>query len=145
MTNLTLFQNSFFRFLVVGVLNTICGMSVMFLLFNTLGTNYWLSTFIGNSVGATVSYFLNKRFTFKNNASHGQTIWKFVFIILICYLLSYCLSYLISHFLISSLSIKNNVILGNLSILIGNIFYTLINYVGQKFIVFSKKTKAQKV
>ncbi|WP_430101061.1 GtrA family protein [Paenibacillus polymyxa] len=37
----------------------------MFLLFNILETNYWLSTFIGNSVGATVSYFLNKRFTFK--------------------------------------------------------------------------------
>lgn len=49
-------------------------MSVMFLLFNTLGTNYWLSTFIGNSVGATVSYFLNKKIYFQNNASHGQTI-----------------------------------------------------------------------
>ncbi|MEE4578207.1 GtrA family protein [Paenibacillus polymyxa] len=145
MTNLTLFQNSFFRFLVVGVLNTICGMSVMFLLFNILETNYWLSTFIGNSVGATVSYFLNKRFTFKNDANHGQTIWKFISIILICYILSYCLSYLISHYLISSLNIKNNEILGNVSILIGNVFYTLINYVGQKFIVFSKKTSAQKV
>ncbi len=141
---MTLFQNSFFRFLVVGVLNTLCGMSVMFLLFN-LGTNYWLSTFIGNSVGATVSYFLNKRFTFKNSASHGQTLWKFISIILICYLLSYCLSYLISHFLVSNLDIKNNGVLGNLSILIGNIFYTLINYVGQKYIVFSRKTKAQKV
>ncbi|AUS28829.1 polysaccharide biosynthesis protein GtrA [Paenibacillus polymyxa] len=43
------------------------------------------------------------------------------------------------------MSIKNNEILGNVSILIGNVFYTLINYVGQKFIVFSKKTSAQKV
>ncbi|MFC7558999.1 GtrA family protein [Paenibacillus farraposensis] len=129
----------------VGVLNTLCGMSVMFLLFNTLGMNYWLSTFIGNAVGATVSYFLNKKFTFRNNASHGQTLWRFIFIILICYFLSYCLSYLISHFLISNLSIKNSEILGNLSILIGNIFYTLINYVGQKYVVFSRKAKTQRV
>ncbi|MCC3378387.1 GtrA family protein [Paenibacillus sp. UY79] len=142
---MTLFQNSFFRFLMVGVLNTLCGMSVMFLLFNTLGMNYWLSTFIGNAVGATVSYFLNKKFTFRNNASHGQTLWRFIFIILICYFLSYCLSYLISHFLISNLSIKNSEILGNLSILIGNIFYTLINYVGQKYVVFSRKAKTQRV
>ena len=56
----------FVRFLMVGVANTIVGLSVMYLLLHLAGLSYWTSTFLGNSVGAVVSFFLNRSFTFRS-------------------------------------------------------------------------------
>ena len=54
------------KFLLVGVINTIVGTSIMFLLYNVGHMNYWVSSAANYIVGSIVSYFLNKYFTFQN-------------------------------------------------------------------------------
>ena len=54
------------RFLLVGVVNTLIGAGLMFLLYNVANCSYWLSSAVNYVVGGIVSFFLNKYFTFEN-------------------------------------------------------------------------------
>ena len=54
------------KFLMVGVINTLVGTGVMFLLYNVFSASYWVSSATNYIVGSVVSYFLNKYFTFQN-------------------------------------------------------------------------------
>ena len=127
---------SFVRFLLVGILNTICGLSIIFLLYNLLHFNYWLSTFVGNSLGAVISYVLNKTFTFHSKQYHGKTIWKFIIVIFVCYIISYSVSYMATQMLNSFFVSAPKDLFNNIAILLGAGFYTICNYFGQKIWVF---------
>ena len=54
------------KFLLVGVANTIVGAGTMFLLYNLANCSYWLSSAANYIVGGTLSFFLNKYYTFQN-------------------------------------------------------------------------------
>lgn len=127
--------NSFTRFLFVGVLNTIIGLSTMFLLFNVVGTSYWFSTFIGNGIGALASYLLNRKFTFHSNVQFNKGAPKFIAVILTCYFLSFSISDFITK-AIYDIGIMTFIQQGELAILLGSGIYTISNYVGQKYVVF---------
>lgn len=135
MNLLSIFHHSFVRFLLVGILNTLIGLSSIFLLLNVLGLNYWASTFIGNGLGAIVSYFLNRTFTFQSQASLRGSFLKFVFVILVCYAFSYALSFFLGHFLSRTLH-WNGKMAENVAVLIGSGFYTISNYLGHRFFTF---------
>jgi len=122
--------NTFIRFLLVGLMNTIVGLSSIFLFLHAVGLSYWLSTFLGNSVGAIVSYLLNRRFTFNSNATFGRSIPLFILVILSCYFLSYSASKFIVGFIL--LPYTNEI-----AVLLGTGLYTMLNYFGQKHIVFA--------
>lgn len=132
------FNTKFLRFLIVGVINTIVGLSISFISLNIFQVNYWVSTFSGNGVGAVVSYFLNRKFTFKSNTAVRKTFWKFIIVILLCYFISYWTSsFIVKSFIqIGQFSLSNQ-ILDNISTLFGAGLYTISNYLGQKIIVFS--------
>ena len=51
------------KFLIVGVINTLVGTGVMFVLYNFFSVSYWISSAANYVVGSIVSYFLNKYFT----------------------------------------------------------------------------------
>jgi putative flippase GtrA len=129
--------NPFVRFLLVGVINTLVGLSTIFILLD-LTVNYWISTFIGNGIGAFVSFLLNRRFTFQSRISIQKGAPTFFIVILLCYLGSYLTSnWLVtlitpSFFFISSLTQQD------IAVLIGTCLYTLTNYLGQKYFVFIK-------
>ncbi|MCM3719356.1 GtrA family protein [Fictibacillus phosphorivorans] len=127
--------NSFFKFLVVGIINTCIGLTVIFFLLNVLHTGYWPATFLGNAIGAAVSYILNRKFTFQSKTSVGKSSLKFLLVILICYFGAYSLSDLIidSVFQRSALKILTS---EDASVLLGSALYTFANYLGQKYFVF---------
>ena len=60
------FDPSMLRFLLVGVVNTLVGAGIMFLLYNLAGCSYWLSSAANYIVGGIVSFCLNKYFTFQS-------------------------------------------------------------------------------
>ncbi len=126
----------FSRFLVVGVLNTIVGLSVMLILFNAVELGYWLSTCLGNGVGAIVSYVLNRSFTFRSRSRVKHTWWKFVIVVSFCYLISYRLCLWV--FTSSSTFFPGipDDIWGNGAILAGSGLYTLTSYLGHKYYTF---------
>lgn len=124
------------RFLLVGVFNTLVGLSASFAFFNLLHLNYWISTFTGNTIGAIVSYTLNRTFTFRSSASVGSSWWKFAIVILSCYGLSYGISLQLAETAASLWPGMRADWLHNAAILIGNGLYTIGNYLGHKYFTF---------
>lgn len=121
------------KFLLVGVINTIVGAGLMFLLYNVFHVSYWISSCCNYIAGGIVSYFLNKYFTFKNQAKSLKQILLFILNLALCYFIAYFLAKKIIYFVFSDFSVK---IRDNISMFCGMILYTGLNYFGQRFIVF---------
>lgn len=128
----------FFRFLIVGVINTLVGLSIIYILLHIAGLSFWLATFIGNSIGAVVSYTLNKTFTFKSSATVSKSAIRFIFAILACYFISYYLGKQLANWALDQVPFLPNNYKTDIAVLFGTGLYTITNYFGQKIIVFSK-------
>ncbi|KGR78545.1 GtrA family protein [Ureibacillus manganicus] len=127
---------SFYRFIIVGVINTLVGTSIMFLAYNLFHLSYWVSSFLNYFIGSIVSYFLNKYFTFRQKDKSLKEIILFVVNIAVCYVAAYYLAAkIISVLLVDySMNIKDNI-----SLIVGMILFVLLNYFGQRFFVFTRK------
>ncbi|MRH42128.1 GtrA family protein [Aquibacillus halophilus] len=127
----------FSRFVLVGLVNTAVSLTLMYFLFFS-GLSYWISTFIGNLVGACVSYLLNKTFTFRSEKSVLQTIFRFFLVVILCYLFAYYIGKQSSIWLLQNLLLLPSFYSGYLAIFFGTTIYTILNYFGQKNFVFNK-------
>ena len=74
---LALFDEKLWKFLLVGVLNTLVGNGLMFLLYNLGGLSYWPATAISYALASVMSYFLNRYFTFKYTQGGWQVVLRF--------------------------------------------------------------------
>lgn len=126
---------TFVRFLMVGVANTIVGLSVMYLFLHLAGFSYWTSTFIGNTVGAIVSFFLNRSFTFRSQSSVSKSMIRFIAVILFCYFISYTIGRDLVEWILSNSHLTSS-IKTDIAVLISTGLYTVLNYVCQKLFVF---------
>ena len=131
-----LIDKTTFKFLIVGVINTLVGTSVMFLAYNFLGLGYWISSAANYIIGSMVSYFLNKYFTFQNKEKSVGQIVKFVFNISVCYLIAYGVAKPFVHMLLNGFSVT---IRDNGAMLMGMCLFVGLNYLGQRFFVFRDK------
>ena len=129
------FDIKFWKFILVGILNTVVGMGLQFLFFNLCGWNEWVSSLVGYILGSILSYFLNKYFTFKNKDKGWKPIVKFALNIAICYGLAYG----IAIPLISMLCTANSWTMfgwsvekfaGNFSMIVGACLFVAFNYIG---------------
>ena len=123
----------FWKFVLVGIINTLIGTTVMFVAYNLLHLNYWLSSASNYVVGSIVSYFLNKYFTFQNKEKSVKQVVMFIINITICYLLAYGLAKPMVSWILSS---ENKVLQDNLSMLVGMGAFVVFNYFGQRLFVF---------
>lgn len=128
-----LLDTTFWKFILVGIINTLVGTAVMFVFYNVLKTNYWVSSASNYIVGSIVSYFLNKYFTFQNKNKSVRQVIKFIVNITICYLIAYGLA---KPFVSWILDGQNQMIKDNISMVVGMALFVIMNYVGQRLIVF---------
>lgn len=132
--------NTFIRFSLVGVINTAIGLSIIFMLLNMFHLSYWISSSIGTAIGALFSFLLNRKFTFKSSISFQKGAPRFFLIILISFYGGYGLGEWMAeqisfpYFLTTYFSEKE------IAVFIGACLYTLSNYLGQKMIVFRRRT-----
>ena len=138
-----LFDPTFFRFLLVGVANTLVGFGVMFGLYNLAGlhawgdTGYWISS-AGNYVaGSIVSFFFDKHFTFRNREKGGKVVLRFVLNISVCYLLAYGLAKPAVRWALGGMGLDEQ-LQGNLTMLAGSGMFVVLNYFGQRFFAFKQ-------
>lgn len=123
------------KFLIVGVINTLVGTSIMFFLYNILHTGYWIASAANYVVGSIVSYFLNKHFTFQNREKSFRMILRFVLNISVCYLLAYGLAKPLVYYVLVGVSKQ---IRENIAMVVGMCLFVGFNYIGQRFVVFTK-------
>ena len=126
---------TFLKFILVGIVNTIIGTTVMFLCYNALHCNYWFSSAMNYIIGSIVSYFLNKYFTFQNKERNWKIVAKYVINIATCYLIAYGIAKpLVAHLLSGqTLAIQENG-----AMIVGMVLFVILNYIGQRFFTFKK-------
>ena len=130
------FDPSMLRFLLVGVVNTLVGAGIMFLLYNLAGCSYWLSSAANYIVGGVVSYFLNKYYTFKNTERSWKQVLRFALNVAVCWLLAYGIVKPLALRLLAGFDEKLQT---NAAMLAGLCLYTALNYLGQRFFAFRAK------
>jgi putative flippase GtrA len=134
--------NSFFRFALVGIINTAVGLSIIFILMNAFHLSYWLSTTIGTAIGALLSFLLNRKFTFGSSVSFQKGAPLFFIIILLAFFGSYSLGEWLAEQMTIPFPLPLSLSRKDIAVFIGACIYTLSNYFGQKFIVFRKPVKS---
>lgn len=80
--------SSFSRFLLVGFVNTAVGFCTILVFQYIFSAGYFLSNALGYAIGALVSYFLNKTFTFRNTRIHSEVLPRFVLTVASSYLIN---------------------------------------------------------
>lgn len=128
-----LFDITFWKFILVGVVNTLFGSLIMFFLYNFVHCSYWISSAANYFFGSILSYFLNKNFTFRDKSKDIKVVIKFVCNISICYLIAYGIAKPVVRFILSSASTN---IQENFSMLVGMGLFVILNYIGQRFFTF---------
>lgn len=143
------FDIKFWKFILVGILNTIVGMGLQFVFYNCLGWDKFnwgvlLATFIGNFLGSVLSYFLNKYFTFKNTEKGWKPVFRFALNIALCYFIAYVVVSPIVSLICTANGLTMfgwsvNKFAGNVSMAVGACMFVACNYVGQRFFAFKEK------
>ncbi len=139
-----IFDPTLFRFLLVGVANTLVGMGTMFGLYNLVGLHawgdigYWISSAANYITGSVVSFFLNKHFTFRNQETGPQVVFRFALNILTCYLLAYGIAKPAVGWLLDGFGLSGQ-LKGNLTMLAGSGLFVVLNYFGQRFFAFKER------
>ena len=136
-----LIDSSVPKFLLVGVLNTLVGAGLMFLLFNLAGWSYWAASAANYVTGGVMSYFLNKRFTFRNKERSWAQVGRFALTVVVCWLIAYGMAKPLALWALSGYGQK---VQENVAMLVGMCLYTGLNYLGQRFFAFAAGKPAEK-
>lgn len=123
----------FLKFMVVGVVNTVVGTAVMFVMYNVFHQSYWISSASNYVVGSILSYFLNKYFTFESKKKSLNQVLKFVLNISLCYLVAYGIAKPAVTWMLQG---QQGALRDNLAMVVGMVLFTLLNYIGQRAYVF---------
>ena len=123
----------FLKFMVVGVVNTVVGTAVMFIMYNVFHQSYWISSASNYVVGSILSYFLNKYFTFESKKKSLSQVLKFVLNISLCYLVAYGIAKPAVTWMLQG---QQGALRDNLAMVVGMVLFTLLNYIGQRAYVF---------
>lgn len=125
------------KFIIVGIINTLFGMAIMFGAYNLLGCSYWLSSAANYVLVSILSYVLNRKFTFEHEGNAATSGIRFVINIAACYFIAYGIA---KPAAISVLSGSSIVVQENIAMLAGMCIFTGLNYIGQRFFVFREDT-----
>ncbi|MDR2483684.1 MAG: GtrA family protein [Treponema sp.] len=128
-----IFDRVFFKFILAGLINTLAGSALMFLLYNVAGTGYWVSSAASYIAGSVLSFFLNKYFTFNVRRWSAFMVAAFAVNIAVCYLAVYGAAKPAVNYFLQNIPQKTR---ENIALFIGMVLFTGLNYLGQRFIVF---------
>ena len=134
---LALFDVKMWKFLLVGLLNTLVGDGLSFLLINLTDMGIWLATALPMALASVMSYFLNKHFTFKNTEKGWRPVLRFGVNIAVCYLLAYGIAEPLMRW---ALSAATPALRDNAAMLTGMVLFTGFNYLGQRLFAFKATT-----
>ena len=130
-----LFDPSMWKFLLVGVANTLLSALIMFLL---EGLGYWPSTAIAYVAGSVLSFFLNRHFTFRSKAPFWPSALRFAINVAVCYIIAYSLAQPLAELILGWIGLPA-IWVERLAKLGGMVLFTCLNYFGQRFFAFRKK------
>ena len=123
-----LFDEKLLKFILVGVVNTLVGMAIMFGLYNLAHCSYWVSSAANYILTSILRYF-----TFKNKERSWKQVLRFAVNIAVCYGLAYGIAKPLCLQLLGNASVA---VRDNVSMLVGMCLFTGLNYLGQRLFAF---------
>jgi putative flippase GtrA len=130
------FDPVFFKFILVGFVNTAIGSAIMFGLYNLAGFGYWASSLLNCCSTSVLSFFLNKYFTFGVKEWSLRMVVLFSLTIAVSYIAAYGAAKPLAYWLLRNF---DRDLRDNAAMLTGMGLFTAVNYLGQKFIAFKKE------
>ena len=145
---LSLFDAKLWKFLLVGVLNTVAGEGLKALFLAVTPLAPLPASALATAIASVMSYFLNRYFTFKYQGSGAKAVWRFTLNIIVCYVLSHAIALLLLYpiltgwgggwfaglSLISSEETKSTA--DYIATYAGSCLFVGFNYLGQRFFAF---------
>ncbi|MGN0219167.1 MAG: GtrA family protein [Muribaculaceae bacterium] len=129
----------FLKYCIVGALNTVVCLGVIFVCKSLLGVNPYLSNILGYGAGLINSFLWNKQWVFKTRGGYSREAVRFLVGFAVCYLLQLALVFVLnsSPFGRFEVDIFGFVLSGyGIATLLGNVVYTLANYVYNRLVTF---------
>jgi putative flippase GtrA len=115
------------KFLLVGILNAIIGLGVIYTTYNLLDMDYKLSNVLGYGCGIVNSFIWNRRWTFRSKKDPKPQVLLFF----LMFGVSYGLNLGATVLFVEVIRIPPNI-----AQLVGIFFYTTSNFFGNKFVTF---------
>lgn len=129
-------DKTFWKFILVGCINTLFGTAIMFVFYNCFHFSYWLSSASNYFFGSILSYFLNKYFTFQYKERSLKVVLRFIANISVCYLVAYGIAKPLVRHMLDGMTVS---IQENAAMLVGMCLFVGLNYIGQRFFAFKKE------
>ena len=117
------------RFILVGIANTLLGLSVIFAAKALAGLDDFVSNLLGYGFGLLLSFFFNRKWTFRHNGRIYPTAGRF----LLAFLLAYMANLMTLYGLRDGAGMNSY-----LAQTIGIMPYTVIFYLGSRYYVFTQ-------
>lgn len=129
----------FIKYCIVGVLNTLVTLGVIYLCKSLLGWNLYVSNALGYVCGVINSFLCNKQWVFKSDKSYLPEAIKFIVGFFVCYALQFWVVWMLTEsqfgkfdFLICGIVLSGY----GIATLVGNVVYTLANFVFNRLVTF---------
>lgn len=129
----------FAKYAIVGVMNTLLTLIVIFLCKSVFDINEYVSNAIGYVAGVINSFIWNRQWVFRSNGALSRQAVHFIIGFLVCYAVQFMVVWSLNQFVLKDLEV--NIIVMTLSgygiaTLIGNVCYTLCNFVYNRLVTF---------
>lgn len=140
---MAIFDRSLAVFLLIGVGNTALSFVIMQTLYALNLGGYWLSSAFAFALTSVLSFFLNKRYSFRNKDSLSHTAWRFSLVIALCYVLAYSIARPAVAFTLNALMPQSGFFAhtDQIAMAAGQVIFTGLNYLGQRFFAFKPRTR----
>lgn len=125
--NSSLFQATSIRFLIVGAINTFAGLLIIYAGKWLIGLEDIPANLMGYACGLLLSFFLNKRWSFRHAGAVLPALSRFLLVVLLAYLANLGLTLSAINYL----SINSY-----LAHALGIAPYTILTYLGSRYFVF---------
>ncbi len=131
----------FAKYAIVGVMNTLLTLIVIFLCKSVFGINAYVSNAIGYIVGVINSFIWNRQWVFRSNGALSRQAVHFIIGFLVCYAVQFLVVWTLNQFVLKDVEL--HIVVMTLSgygiaTLIGNVCYTLCNFVYNRLVTFKK-------
>lgn len=143
----SLFDIKLWKFLLVGVINTIVGEGLKALLLAFTPLAPLPASAISTALASVLSYFLNRYFTFKYQGDTKGAVLRFTLNIVVCYVLSHAIALLLIYPLLtgaqngwfsglSLIAAEKKTVADYIATYSGSCLFVGFNYLGQRFFAF---------
>ena len=131
----------FIKYCLVGVLNTLVTLGVIYMCKSLLDWNLYVSNALGYICGVTTSFLFNRQWVFHSHGHYGREALKFIGGFLLCYALQFWVVWMLTGtYGDYNFSIMGIVLSGyGIATLLGNVVYTLANFVYNRMVTFSAR------